>query len=157
MTIHPRIQTDYYKNTPNLDIYELAYKDSRNKLCYNGDIYSTETHKTFSARFPNTDSIMLGRGIIHNPGLVDAIVDGKLLSKETLYAFHNDILEEYIRISSGDRNVLFKMKELWFYMISLFDDAEKIAKKIKKTERLKEYESIINTLFATCDLRKDLQ
>ena len=53
------------------------------------------------------------------------------------------------------RNVLFKMKELWFYMISLFDDAEKIAKKIKKTERLKEYETIINTLFTTCDLRKD--
>ena len=42
----------------------------------------------------------------------------------------NDILEEYIQISSGDRNVLFKMKELWFYMIDLFEDAEKIAKKI---------------------------
>ena len=47
------------------------------------------------------------------------------------------------------------MKELWFYMISLFDDAEKFAKKIKKAERLKDYNQIINTLFATCDLRKD--
>lgn len=157
LTIHPRIQTDYYKNTPNLDIYEFAYKESKNKLCYNGDIHSQEAYKMFSSRFPNTDAIMLGRGMIHNPGLVDNIVDDKALSKETLYAFHNDILEEYIQISSGDRNVLFKMKELWFYMIELYEDADKITKKIKKTERLKEYESVIHTLFTTCDLRKDLQ
>ena len=77
------------------------------------------------------------------------------LDKETLLSFHNMILEEYIKISSGERNVLFKMKELWFYMLTLFEDAEKIGKKIKKTERLKEYESIINTLFATYDLRKE--
>ena len=136
-------------------MYEVAYKESENMLCYNGDIHSIETYDMFTSRFPNTDAIMLGRGVIHNPGLTDAIVHNKVLSKETLYAFHNDILEEYIQISSGDRNVLFKMKELWFYMIDLFEDADKIAKKFKKTERLKEYESIIQTLFATCDLRKD--
>ena len=42
-------------------------------------------------------------------------------------------------------------------MIELFEDADKIAKKIKKTERLKEYESMIQTLFTTCELRKDLR
>ena len=78
-------------------------------------------------------------------------------SEEAFTPFHNDILEEYIQISSGDRNVLFKMKELWFYMIDLFEDADKITKKIKKTERLTEYETIIQTLFTTCDLRKDLR
>lgn len=155
LTIHPRIQTDYYNNTPNLDMFEVAYKESKNQLCYNGDIYSKETYDAFMTRFPNVESVMLGRGVIHNPGLVNWINNEKTLSNEVLRAFHDTILEEYIRISSGDRNVLFKMKELWFYMISLFDDAEKIAKKIKKTERLKEYETIINTLFTTCDLRKD--
>jgi len=157
LTIHPRIQTDYYKNTPNMDVYEVACKESKNKLCYNGDIHSKESYDIYTSRFPNTDAIMLGRGVIRNPGLVDTIVSGKALSKDTLYAFHNDILEEYIQISSGDQNVLFKMKELWFYMIDLFEDADKIAKKIKKTERLKEYEGIIHTLFTICILRKDLR
>lgn len=157
LTIHPRIQTDYYNNTTNLDMFEVAYKDSKNKLCYNGDIDSKETYDAFMTRFPNIESIMLGRGIIHNPGLVDWINDEKNLSKEVLRAFHDTILEEYIEISSGDRNVLFKMKELWFYMISLFESAEKLAKKIKKTERLKDYDTVINTLFTTCDLRKDLR
>ena len=157
LTIHPRIQTDYYNNTPNLDMFQVAYKESKNKLCYNGDIDSKETYDAFMTRFPNIESIMLGRGIIHNPGLVDWIDIEKTLSKEVLRAFHDTILEEYIEISSGDRNVLFKMKELWFYMISLFENAEKLAKKIKKTERLKDYDTVINTLFTSCDLRKDLR
>lgn len=156
LTIHPRIQTDYYNNIPNWDMYEVAYKESKNLLCYNGDIHSKEDFDQFMARFPQTETLMLGRGVIHNPGLVDKIEDNKSLFKDDLYAFHQMILEEYIQISSGDRNVLFKMKELWSYLISLFEDADKLAKKIKKTERLKEYETVVNTLFATCELREDL-
>lgn len=155
LTIHPRIQTDYYKNTPNWDVFELAYIESKNQICYNGDINSKSDLAKLIECFPNLENVMIGRGMIHNPGLVDWIENGKTLSKDDLRAFHDMILEEYIQISSGDRNVLFKMKELWFYMLSLFENAEKIGKKIKKTERLNEYESVINSLFATCELRKE--
>ena len=155
LTIHPRIQTDYYNNKPNLGIYAEAYKESKNKLCYNGDIHSTKRYNEFISQFPNTPAIMLGRGVIFNPGLVDSIESNTSLNKSVLREFHDAILESYIPISSGDRNVLFKMKELWFYMITLFEDAEKHAKKIKKSERLKDYEAIINSLFAQCNLRKD--
>ena len=149
LTIHPRIQTDYYQNTPNLDMFKVAYEESKNPICYNGDIRTTDNLTSLTQQFPDLKHVMIGRGIIHNPGLLTH------LDKETLLSFHNMILEEYIKISSGERNVLFKMKELWFYMISLFEDAEKVGKKIKKTERLKEYESIINMLFNAYDLRKE--
>lgn len=149
LTIHPRIQTDYYNNTPNLNMFELAYKESKNPICYNGDVNSKGNLQMLSECFPKLEQVMIGRGIIHNPGLLTD------LDKDTLFAFHNMILEEYVKISSGDRNVLFKMKELWFYMIPLFENAEKLSKKIKKTEHLKEYESIINTLFAAYNLRKE--
>ena len=153
LIIHPRIQTDYYKNKPNLEMYEEAYKHSKNPLCYNGDIFSLENYRTFSERFPETNTIMLGRGIIANPALVSTIEDGQYLTKENLLSFHNMIYEEYQEISSGDRNVLFKMKELWFYMANLFEDSEKLMKKIKKSEKLKDYENVIRVLFETCDLR----
>lgn len=155
LTIHPRVQADYYNNTANWDIYEYAYKNSKNPLCYNGDIHSKEYYENYLDRFPNTDAVMLGRGIIKNPGLVSLLDENKSLLKDTLYSFHNKILEDYIPISSGDRNVLFKMKELWFYMIGLFENADKLAKKIKKTERISEYEKIISTLFETCALREE--
>lgn len=148
LTIHPRVQTDYYQNTPNLDMFKVAYEESKNPICYNGDIRKTSDLLNLTHQFPNLKQVMIGRGIIHNPGLLTDF------NKETLLSFHNMILDEYIKISSGERNVLFKMKELWFYMLSLFEDAEKIGKKIKKTERLKEYEAIIKTLFADYDLRK---
>lgn len=156
LTIHPRIQTDFYNNTPNWDMFEVAYKESKNPLCYNGDIHSQTDYKQFIERFPETKAMMFGRGIIKNPALISEIEEHGRVSKEDLYHFHQMILEEYIKISSGDRNVLFKMKELWFYMISLFDEADKIAKKIKKTERLKDYEYIISTLFQTCALREEI-
>ena len=46
----------------------------------------------------------------------------------------------------GDRNVLFKMKELWFYQIRQFADAEKLGKKIKKAQTLAEYEETAEQL-----------
>ena len=50
----------------------------------------------------------------------------------------------------GDRNVLFKMKELWFYQIRQFEDAEKYGKKIKKAQRLSEYEEAVEELLGIC-------
>ena len=154
LIVHPRIQMDYYKNRPNWDMFEEAYKYSKMPLCYNGDIFTVENYGIFSARFTETDTIMLGRGIIANPALVNEIEGESYLTKENLSSFHNMIYEEYQKTSSGDRNVLFKMKELWFYMANLFENSDKLMKKIKKSERLKDYEKVIQVLFETCCLRK---
>lgn len=149
LIIHPRVQTDFYKNTPNWEMYQIAYENSKNPICYNGDIFTKEDHERLLDVFPDTQTIMLGRGIIGNPALIS-----KPLSKELLLAFHNMIYEEYQEISSGDRNVLFKMKELWFYMAHLFADADKYMKKIKKSEKLKDYENVLQSLFESCALKE---
>ena len=39
------------------------------------------------------------------------------------------------------------MKELWFYMMSMFPDSGKIEKKIKKSKRLAEYRAAVDELF----------
>ena len=41
------------------------------------------------------------------------------------------------------------MKELWFYLINLFEGAEKYGKKIRKAEKLDVYTDVVKTLF--CD------
>ena len=150
LTIHPRIQTDYYKNVPNLEMFQVAYEKSKNPVCYNGDIKSIKDLEVLKERFPNLEAVMIGRGMIQNPCMLTTP------NKEQLYAFHQDVLDEYILISSGERNVLFKMKELWSYMMPMFAESEKMMKKIKKCERLKDYENAIQTLFASCDLREEL-
>ena len=43
--------------------------------------------------------------------------------------------------------MLFKMKEIWLYMIGLFPEHEKYWKKIKKASRLCDYEEAVRSMF----------
>jgi tRNA-dihydrouridine synthase len=90
---------------------------------------------------------MLGRGLVTNPGLINDIMNHMKLDKNILKEFHDSIYDDYKRILFGDRNVLFKMKELWFYMIAMFTNNEKYAKRIKKSERFHDYEEAVANLF----------
>lgn len=151
LIIHPRVQTDYYKNTPNWEMYRLAYEQGKEDLCYNGDIFTKEDYEAFMSVFPETECIMLGRGIIRNPALVEVLEGNHSSKKEALMGFHDMIYDEYQRISSGDRNVLFKMKEFWCYLGTSFEGTEKIMKKIKKTEKLRDYEVYVKAMFDTLE------
>ncbi|MDF2539599.1 MAG: dus1 [Herbinix sp.] len=152
LIIHPRIQKDFYKNKPNLKIFKDAMSLSKNKVCYNGDICSTEDYGKITVDFPSVDTVMIGRGLITNPGLINGIMSGSKLDKVTLRSFHDKILYDYSKVLYGDKNVLFKMKEIWFYMISIFSDNEKYAKRIKKSERLLDYEEAVSDLFKEQDI-----
>lgn len=147
LIIHPRIQKDFYKNKPNLEVFRDALALSRHSVCYNGDIFTHQDYIEFSKAFPEVKKVMIGRGLIMNPGLLNVIKDGKLPDKQLLKVFHDKIYADYQNILFGDKNVLFRMKELWSYLIYIFPNSEKYAKKIKKTERLSDYEQIIINLF----------
>lgn len=152
LIIHPRIQKDFYKNKPNLKIFQDALLLSKNPVCYNGDIFTIHDYQKFSADFSSVDTIMLGRGLLAHPGMANDITNNKKYDKKLLKEFHDKIYEDYKRILYGDRNVLFRMKELWFYMIPSFSDNAKYAKKIKKSERLFDYEEAVSSLFREQDI-----
>lgn len=152
LIIHPRTQKDYYQNKPNRKIFKDALALSRNPVCYNGDIFTVNDYKEFSANFPEVETLMLGRGLITNPGLVGDILNHTKLEKKRLKDFHDRIYEDYQETLFGERNVLFKMKELWSYMISMFSDNLKYSKRIKKSQSLREYDAAVASLFQEQDL-----
>jgi len=155
LIIHPRTQKDFYKNTPNLTMFKEALTLSKNPVCYNGDIFSVEDFHRITSRFPDVDTVMLGRGIIGNPGLIHQIKQGESLDKNLLKKFHDRIYEDYKKVLFGERTVLFKMKEIWFYMIALFTDNEKYAKRIKKAEKFRDYDDVVERLFKEQDILKN--
>lgn len=155
LIIHPRVQKDYYKNTPNMDAFKKGLEQSRHEICYNGDIFTTKDYEQFNHAFKDVEMMMLGRGLIANPGLIGHITEQRALDKEVLRAFHDKLYMDYQSVLSGDRNVLFKMKEVWFYMIHMFSDYEKYAKKIRKAQRFGEYEIAVSNLFKEQDIIKD--
>lgn len=152
LIIHPRIQKDFYKNKPDMKVFKDALVLSKNPVCYNGDIFTLRDYREFSADFKDVGSLMLGRGLVANPGLTSLIADDIELKKDVLKEFHHKIYEDYKRVLFGDRNVLYKMKEIWCYMITIFSDNAKYAKRIKKANRLSDYEEAVSSLFREQDI-----
>ena len=120
LIIHPRVRADFYKNKPNMEVFGQAVKESKNRLCYNGDLFIKSHFEAFEKEYPQVERVMLGRGVMVNPGLLNLICEGKSLDKEVLRAFQDEFYRKNQEVLSGDRAVLFKMKELWFFMIHLF-------------------------------------
>ena len=156
LIIHPRIQTDFYKNKPNMKVFKDALALSKNPVCYNGDIFNGTDYRELAEMYPSLDAVMLGRGLIANPALIGEIKNNHVIDKQVIKAFHDAVYAGYQEISSGDKNVLFKMKEFWFYMVHLFAESDKYAKKIRKTDRLRDYEAIISKLFQELDIAETL-
>ena len=147
LIIHPRLQTDLYNNTPNWEAFRQAVQTSTHRLCYNGDLFTLEVYQTFTEAFPEIDTVMFGRGILRNPCLLNQIQQGAEVDYHLIRMFHDDLLDGYTEAFSGDKPVLFKMKELWGHMLSLFPQGETFAKKIRKVERINEYKAIASQLF----------
>lgn len=143
-------------------------------LCYNGDIISPDSLNILKSEWAALnaavpDAVMLGRGILRNPGLAGQLraqdhIASPLTAqpdcginlepcktykntKQIWLDFHNEIFENYRKIMSGDLPVLFKMKDLWTYMSQSFTDSGKYLKKIRKADRISEYEIAVNALF----------
>lgn len=147
LIIHPRTQLDFYKNHPNLQVFGETLTKSTNPVCYNGDIHSYSDFRAFGALFPQVDTVMLGRGILMHPGLAGEIKERWVPQKDKLREFHDCLYEGYQQVMYGERNVLFKMKELWVYLAASFTDTDSYMKKICKAERLCDYELAVNALF----------
>ena len=153
LIVHPRTREDFYQNTPDMQAFSYAMDHSKNVLCYNGDIFSKEDYNHLMAQYPSLSSVMLGRGILQNPAVIASIKGEKLPEKETIQEFVTELCERYQSELYGERPVLFKMKELWHYLIQSFGADEKIAKKIKKAQRISEYEITVKELFSNYDLK----
>ena len=146
LIIHPRVQKDGYGSVPRLELYELAEKQSVNPLCYNGNLYTREQIRNFAERFPGTERLMFGRGFLRDPGLLyNEGKDSKDIF-EKFWAFHDLVYEGYQERNMGDRNVLFKMKELWSYQVYQFSEPERLFKTFKKVQDCNEYEQMIRNL-----------
>ncbi|MGM8286744.1 tRNA dihydrouridine synthase [Clostridium perfringens] len=154
LIIHPRTRQDFYGNKPNLEVFKDAISLSKNPVCYNGDIFTLEDHNKLIETFKEVDKIMLGRGILANPALMNEILNNEFMDKKILKEFHDEVFSKYREVFNEDRNAMFRMKELWGYMIYMFSNNKKYAKKIKKAQKVVDYNQAVTSLFAEQDLLK---
>lgn len=146
LTIHPRTREEFYSGSPDMDAFAGAYDISKNKVCYNGDVFTTADFQRITGRFEKLDSIMIGRGVIRNPALFREIRGGKSLTTEELVAFSEKLIECYRAVLGSDVFTLHKLKEIWVYILKNFPDEKKIAKAVKKSKTVTEFMSAITAL-----------
>ena len=146
LIIHPRVREEFYSGTPNMDTFDKAYQNSKARLCYNGDIYTVSDYKNIVEKYGDLDSVMIGRGAIKNPAIFREIKGGAPLRTEELVAFSHLLEERYMALYSSEVNTLHKLKEVWVYALQNFPEEKKLAKAVKKANRLSELNVAISQL-----------
>lgn len=94
------------------------------------------------------DKIDASAGCTHDEAAAEIMGMCGEVSMEKLRAFHDEIYAGYQAIQFGDRNILFKMKELWHYMLNVMPNGDAYIKKMKKLNCCADYESLIRSMFA---------
>lgn len=155
LIIHPRTRMEFYKGKPHMESFDYAYQHSKNPVCYNGDICSEEDYRRISEKYPKLRAVMIGRGFIARPGFKgNSDKKQAAVEKETIRKFVERLLADYREVMSGDIHALFKMKELWIYLAPYFTNYQKYLKKIKKTNKISEYQTVVSALFSGEELLK---
>lgn len=149
LIIHPRLREDYYKGRPRLETVKQALDANLPyPVCYNGDITSQATYDDILKELPGIDSVMVGRGILRNPALIDELSgEGKT---DRLQDFMSELADsyEYHYGVGQDSNCLFKLKDVWNHLGLSFPDREKQLKAIRKSDSLSEYRIAVKRFFA---------
>lgn len=149
LTIHPRVQKDFYREPIHPEFFEYAIEHANAPLVFNGEIKTISNIENTFRKYPSINALMIGRGLIANPSLALGYKESLAVNSLDLAkfkSFHDDLLSQYTAILSGEKPVLHRMKEFWVYWACNFPEQDKIIKKIRKSNRIEEYKSYMSSL-----------
>ena len=153
LTIHPRIRKEKYRGPIHYDVFAWAVAQSRNPVCYNGDLLTVEDCTAFAQNFPAVEAVMIGRGAVADPALFRKIRGGAAATRRELEAFTAELYRQYREFYGQPQPAAQRMKEVWFYLIHLFENGDKLDKKLRRSRGPAAYEAIEAEIFQTLSLR----
>lgn len=155
LTIHARVQKEFYKGAVHRDVFAWAAEESCNPVCYNGDLNTVAEVRAFEEAFPNVTAVMLGRGAVADPALMRKLRGGPGATREELKAFTVALYQGYQDFYGQVGPSAQRMKEVWFYLIHLFEGGGRLDKKLRRSRTPGEYEALEAAIFQELPLRKD--
>lgn len=151
LIVHPRTATQLYEGAVDLDRFRVIHQESACPVIYNGDIVMAMQHRAVTEALSPSGGIMIGRGAVMNPFIVDQIRrnSGGGNKIDRFRKFHDDLYAGFTEKMDGPAPLLGAMKELWWYWSHSFDSMKKTLKRIRKTTKKRAYEEIVNAFFET--------
>lgn len=141
ITLHPRIGTQQYKGSVNMEAFNEFYALCKHPMIYNGDVTTVNGIRQLEENYPKLAGIMIGRGLLARPSLATEYVSGLELPWEkrrlTLLDFHDRLKAHYETTANSEAQVHSHLRLFWEYMEE--ELGRKVYKKIMKAGNLKNY------------------
>ena len=155
LTVHPRVRADLYRRPVRMGYFEKALAECPFSVALSGGVGVAGDAKRMETAYPTMSGMMLGRGLVANPALVQQIQGTGDPTVDAIQNFHGELFDATAARVGSPRNTMFRMKEVWSYLILLFDGREKYQKLLRKTTSLTEYQAITTRIFRELPLRQD--
>jgi len=153
LTIHARVRPEKYKGPLHMDMFAQALAESKNPVCFNGDLQTVAGVRAFEAQFPAAEAVMIGRGAVADPALFRKLRGGPAATREELQAFTQELYRAYQDFYGQVGTAAQRMREVWFYLIHLFEDADRLNRPMRRFRTPGEYEAAEAAIFQELELR----
>lgn len=146
--IHPRYALQLYNGIPDMDAFDYGYKNSKNPVSYNGDLYSVDDYNLIVEKYPELSSIMIGRGLLRDPFLPSSIKRGSEPTdqerREKLLLFIEDLKKLCDKAYFKEITAFSRMKSFLLYIGEFYSDNPDDKVRIKRAENLDQIFKIIS-------------
>jgi len=152
ITIHGRTRSDMYSGRVNLDIIKEVKENVRIPVIGNGDITTPEDAK-YMLEYTKCDAIMIGRGLLGNPFLIEQIIDfletGKYRKNIMLDERKNIIFKHLNKLIflKGEHIATLEMRNHGAWYLKGLPNSSDIKVQICSANNPKEFKNIIEKYF----------
>ena len=153
LTVHARVRPEKYKGPLHLDVFAAALRESKNPVCYNGDLNTVDGARQLESRFPALGAAMIGRGAVADPALFRKLRGGAAATRQELQGFTQELYQAYQDFYGQPGTAAQRMREVWFYLIHLFADADRLNRPMRRFRTPGEYEAAEAAIFRELELR----
>lgn len=95
VTIHVRTAREQYTSAKHPEAFEKAVREGIPHPVYNGDLWTKEDISKLLARCPETEAVMIGRGLLADPSLARQLRGGNKASAEELSRWYTTLYSRW--------------------------------------------------------------
>ena len=148
ITIHPRIASQQYAGSLDMEQFAKFMSESVHPIIYNGDLLSIDDVDSMIVKYPRLSGVMIGRGLLMRPSLSAELKSGKEWDSTSrldhIMMFHKSLFDYYSKALCGEAQILAKIKPFWEYLEQ--EIGRKTAKVIKKSTSVNKYLSAVSLI-----------
>ena len=156
LIVHARTRREMYDPGVHRDTFARAVGSAPFPLSFNGDLFTPADIRGFAAEFPAVETVMLGRGLVADPGLVVKL-SGGTADRAAVRAFHDALCREYPAVFGSRNSALHRMKAIWHYLLCSLDGGEAYRKRLIKVRKWEDYITLTEEIFRRLPLREAAQ